>query len=608
MCREARDGACAGYVKEHTSDGGRHGAQGSSAQGSTEGVERVREATCADNTNKCQTCNVQIGDKLYCSQCSADATGYAPIDGICADVSGGQVCTKDPSSGFCTQCAKNYFLHKGGCYKFGGTPGSTICKDTVDSSGTAGVCSSCSAENGFFANLAPAVTKQSCIACNETADINGLTGVAGCTTCNPPSAAGDNATPKAAICTACDSDKIVKTDNDVTSCVTEEECTGAEGFFVKGQDDPKTCEACDSTCKTCNGAAEQCTYCKTDTPYLKKADGSQTGTCVNKAGCTDDNYIDEEAKTCSTCASAGTTGCKTCAKKDGAVACASCEDSQKFGLNKKSCVSQCPANSQAGSDSVCVCNDGFTPNAGSSACVAASSCRTPHCQTCTGEGQEGETCTACATGYYLTPTGQCVDDCGTLGGYYADNNVCKPCDPSCASCSTAGNNKCLSCPAGKVLKYTSESDISGGGSCVDECKAGAGGCADCGANIGGSKYCSRCSDTNQAPLNGNCAANTARIQFCTQIDGGACTQCANGLQRAARWPPLCAQERVAGCAVCAAGRAAGCARLAAGLRGDGGTALVPAAVADQETTRLRPAHRGHCSGGVGTEAQVSQPR
>ena len=79
------------------------------------------------------------------------------------------------------------------------------------------------------------------------------------------------------------------------------------------------------------------------------------------------------AKTCSTCASAGTTGCKTCAKKDGVVACASCEDSQKFGLNKKSCVKDCPANSQAGSDSVCVCNAGVTPNAGSTACGAASS-------------------------------------------------------------------------------------------------------------------------------------------------------------------------------------------------------------------------------------------
>ncbi|ESU40623.1 Variant-specific surface protein, partial [Giardia duodenalis] len=576
VCWEARDGAYAGYAEGHSVDGGRHGTQGSSAQGSTEGDERVRDPQCADTTGNCEAsaCNVQIGDKLYCSQCSADATGYAPIDGICADVSGGQVCTKDPSSGFCTQCAKNYFLHKGGCYKFGGTPGSTICKDTVDSSGTAGVCSSCSAENGFFANLAPAATKQSCIACNETANIDGLKGVVGCTACKPPSAAGDSNTPKAATCTACDSDKIVKTDNDVTSCVTEEECTEAEGFFVKTNDNTKTCAACNVNCKTCSGAAEQCTSCKEgNTSYLKKTDNSQTGTCVDKTGCTGTNYIDEEAKTCSTCASAGTTDCKTCTKTDGVVTCTSCEDSQKFGLGKKSCVSQCPTNSQAGSDSVCVCNNGFTPNPDSSACVAASSCKTPHCQTCTGEGQEGETCTACATGYYLTPTGQCVDSCDKLGGYYADGNVCKPCNSSCASCTAAGADKCLSCPAGKALKYTSESDISGGGSCVDECRASTGGCDTCGAVIGGSKYCSRCDDASQAPLNGDCATNTARTQFCTIAKDGACTQCKSGLQRAARWPPCVPGSEWQTARMCAAECAAECVRLAAGLGGDGGQLL-----------------------------------
>ena len=100
-------------------------------------------------------------------------------------------------------------------------------------------------------------------------------------------------------------------------------------------------------------------------------------------------------------------------------------------------------------------------------------------------------------------------------------------DPSCASCSTAGADKCLSCPAGKALKYTSESDINGGGSCVDECKTGASGCETCGATIGGSKYCSKCGDASQAPLNGNCAAN-AWTAFCDTITAGVCTQCANG--------------------------------------------------------------------------------
>ena len=122
-----------------------------------------------------------------------------------------------------------------------------------------------------------------------------------------------------------------------------------------------------------------------------------------------------------------------------------------------------------------------------------------------------------------------MDSCGKLGGYYKDDsNVCQPCNSSCASCSTAGADKCLSCPAGKALKYTSESDISGGGSCVDECRTGAGGCADCGAVIGGSKYCSKCGDASQAPLNGNCTTTTRAVASCEQIDNGACKKCATG--------------------------------------------------------------------------------
>ena len=170
----------------------------------------------------------------------------------------------------------------------------------------------------------------------------------GCAKCDAPTAISGDTGTKAATCTKCGNSKIVKTDKGTTSCVTEEECTGTEGFFVK-EGDPKTCVACTENCKTCSGAAGQCTSCKTDTPYLKKADNSQTGTCVDAAGCTGTYYIDEAAKTCSTC------------EKDGAVACASCEDSQKFRLNKRSCVAKCPTNSQAGYDGVCVCNTGLPP-------------------------------------------------------------------------------------------------------------------------------------------------------------------------------------------------------------------------------------------------------
>ena len=196
-------------------------------------------------------------------------------------------------------------------------------------------------------------------------------GVAGCTTCDKPTVASDN-TPKAATCTACGDGKLVKTVDSVTSCIEEADCNN--GYFVD-TNGGKKCSACANTCKTCSGAeANQCTSCQdTDKKYLKKdSPTDSTGTCVDAAGCPSTHYIDEAAKTCSTCASAGTTACKTCVKKDGVVTCTSCEDSQKFGLGKKSCVKDCPANSQAGADNVCVCNDSFTPSTDSSACAATS--------------------------------------------------------------------------------------------------------------------------------------------------------------------------------------------------------------------------------------------
>ena len=195
--------------------------------------------------------------------------------------------------------------------------------------------------------------------------------IAGCSTCS-----------SGTVCTKCDGGKIVKTAADVTSCVTEAQCTGTEGFFVK-EGNPKTCVACNVNCKTCAGTeANQCTSCKEgNTPYLKKTDTSQTGTCVNAADCTNGNthYADDtvdptSGKLCRKCAEGGVTVCTKCEKIESGIVCKECPSTGNtiFGLNKKSCVKECPANSSKQNDT-CVCNDGFTPNAGSSACVAASS-------------------------------------------------------------------------------------------------------------------------------------------------------------------------------------------------------------------------------------------
>ncbi|ESU40464.1 Variant-specific surface protein, partial [Giardia duodenalis] len=264
---------------------------------------------------------------------------------------------------------------------------------------------------------------------------------------------------------------------------------------------------------------------------------------------------------CDDATSGGIESCTQCAAitsptRSGAplVTCSQC-NGKKVQPDKKGCIQDCPANS-SDNNGVCECAEGYTPDTAGTGCTQNTTpqCKTPGCKTCTNPGKDNEVCTECNESKYLTPTGQCVDSCGKLGDYYADNNVCQPCSPECASCTAAGANKCLSCPAGKVLQYTSESSPTDG-SCVDECRANTSGCETCGAVIGGSKYCSRCGDASQAPLNGDCAANV-RTAFCDTITAGVCTQCASGLQRAVCWPPcvpgserqaaLCVRQSVQG--------------------------------------------------------------
>ena len=279
------------------------------------------------------------------------------------------------------------------------------------------------------------------------------------------------------------------TGESVVAC-NNEAGTSINSITYKGRANCEKCELPSDAAGSRTDKLARCTKC-TESRYVK-TDGS----CAeNASGCTADTEFAKEDPTngnrCVPCGDKidGITDCKTCSKPENALKCLTCA------------------------------TDTNKPNASGTKCVE---CTTEGCAKCSDEG----VCVECSTGK-LTPTGQCVDKCDNLGGYYADGNICKPCDSSCASCSTAGADKCLSCPAGKVLRYTDDSDLNQGGSCVDECKTNTGGCTDCGAVIEGSKYCSKCGDASQAPLNGNCAANTARTKFCTTAKDGACTQCAN---------------------------------------------------------------------------------
>ncbi|ESU39968.1 Variant-specific surface protein, partial [Giardia duodenalis] len=304
-----------------------------------------------------------------------------------------------------------------------------------------------------------------------------------CEQCTSPRSLGSSPA-----CTKCATPNYLKTVDGTTTCVAKDACK--DGFFPvddTADSNKKKCLACsDENCDVCAASgANKCSKCKTsgDKIYLQKEADSPTGTCVNKAGCTGTNYIDETAKTCSTCASAGTTGCKTCAKTDGVVACASCEDDQKFGLNKKSCVAKCPDNASEKSG-VCTCNDGFTPNEDSSACTQCHS----SCLTCSAAGDSK--CKSCKDGYFLGvtsgQTGKCIS-CGDATGSGGWTGV-----TGCAKCTkpaSAGPATCTECNTELYLKT-----LTGGTpatSCVTADKCGEGFFATTVNNI---KKCVSCSD------------------------------------------------------------------------------------------------------------------
>ncbi|EFO65219.1 VSP with INR [Giardia lamblia P15] len=237
------------------------------------------------------------------------------------------------------------------------------------------------------------------------------------------------------------------------------------------------------------------------------------------------------------CTSLGDAGCATCNPNDGDELCLTCTNEEEFiQLDKKGCTAACAGEGVIGDSvanpKVCKCNEGsgYKPQGGKCVKDSEGECKAENCQECTNKGTANEVCTKCISTHYLTPTNQCVPDCTVIEGYYNDRaaNRCEKCNSNCKTCLAADGDKCTSCPAGRALTYEA-GDPTRGGTCGDACKVSAdgAGCETCGAQIGGTAYCSKCKNTQQAPLDGNCAAN-ARTRFCNTVSNGACTQCADG--------------------------------------------------------------------------------
>ncbi|EFO61613.1 VSP [Giardia lamblia P15] len=275
---------------------------------------------------------------------------------------------------------------------------------------------------------------------------------------------------------------------------------------------------------------QNCAECKADDPT--KCERCEAGFTANveQTQCNQDQAPECRVQNCAECKADDPTKCERCeAGFTANVEQTQCNQDQAPECRVQNCA-ECKADDPTKCER---CEAGFTANVEQTQCNQdpEQQCNTPNCKACDNPRTDREVCTECSEGNYLTPTKQCTQSCGTLGGYYNGDKVCEPCDPSCAACATKGPTKCTLCPPGKRLQYTDEGAPQGGGSCVDECRpeGGAGGCETCGATIGGTKYCSKCSTSAEVPVNGVCTADNARASACKVKDGkGGCTTCDNG--------------------------------------------------------------------------------
>ena len=285
-----------------------------------------------------------------------------PINGICTAKDDAANCKKagggalDSNAQTCGQCTDAYFLYKGGCYDSAQGIGKKLCTKAA-----AGVCTQGAV--GYFAVPGAAKTDQSVVACNDAT--TGVTiggnkkyvGVDGCAKCTKPGEIAEvtSLTTAAATCTECTAPMIVNTDKGVTSCVTDDECTKAEGFFVKGSGGSKTCEACSDVAK---GGVEGCTACaaNTDTPNQAKC-----------TACTSPKKPSQDGRNCYNC---DINGCMYCSAND---ACEVCIDGYRKNGNtcEKCTVDKCKA--CANDAKVCTkCVEGYAPSADGSSCASSS--------------------------------------------------------------------------------------------------------------------------------------------------------------------------------------------------------------------------------------------
>ena len=566
-CKSCKDGYFLGATSGQT---GKCVSCGGASDETWKGVDGCLKCTTSGAANTPATCTECQADRYFkegppvsCVTAETCNTGYFPNDNAdgkkmclpCSDNNNGGIencgeCSLLPSASrsstvliTCTKCGSDKYLKAdgSGCVESSGCASDSTefakedsetgnrcvpCGDKIDGiadcktcskTDTTVTCSACTTEG-----KKPTTAGTACVACSIT----------DCANCNEEN-----------VCVACGSSKYL---TPTGQCISD--CAALSGYY--DDNNSKTCKKCDSTCLTCSGAgADKCKSCTAETHFLGAADGSQ-GKCVS---CGDAAGSDGWK---------GVEGCAKCTKPKTAGAATCTECAGDLYLKTVGSTTSCETN----------CGEGFfaTTVENVKKCVACSAVANggiANCKTCSllAQGSRAASlvsCLTCEQDKHLTPTKEaCLDACPA--GSYTSGSACVPCDPSCAECSAAGAERCTACPAGRMLRYADEAKLDEGGQCVAECMVGADGCTECGLAIGGTKYCSRCSEPSQAPLNGVCVSNAARAQFCTTASGGACSACATGYfiqqggcYQTTRLPgkSVCTTESGGKCTTCASGQ------------------------------------------------------
>ncbi|ESU45748.1 Variant-specific surface protein, partial [Giardia duodenalis] len=482
VCREARDGAYVMYKEEAKV---RHAGTGKRIDKQEEPEMRIKvkatQVTCIEGTTtgQCKTGKcISIGADNVCTDCGK--AGEVPINGKCVAYNNDLVtaagCTKssgdlDDQSTTCGKCTgTNYFLHKGGCYAQATPPGQTICQTPGS---TAGVCETCSADNGYFKNPDAAATTDSCISCGDATGVTiGSTntktykGVDGCAKCTAPnSILGDTGTA-VATCTECNAELYLKTDSTATpttSCVQKDGCSG--GFFPTTDSTANNKKVCVSCSESSKGGIAKCSACE-----LLPSTTRASTVLISCSACSSDN----------------------------------------LSPLKNECMTTCPAGTYADSNKVC------TP------------CHTS-CSSCSDAGESS--CTACYPGSVLsygsdTTKGTCIKEC--TGAFMAH------CKAGGCTLDVGGSKYCSRCAAGYAPIDGVCTAMSTGARDASGCKANDGKCTACtGANY--ALLSGGCYNTQALPGSAVCAAaNNGQCQTCAngqQPASGVCPACPAGCSK-----------------------------------------------------------------------------